>query len=60
MGLELEDIDHLFEAGGITGGVFKSRGRTVKHGVHRIRPNLNGVEKNPEEVVENEVSEARN
>ncbi|KAI5801273.1 general substrate transporter [Geopyxis carbonaria] len=28
-GLELEDIDHIFEKGGITGGVFSSRGRTI-------------------------------
>lgn len=28
-GLELEAIDHIFEKGGITGGVWESRGRTV-------------------------------
>lgn len=35
MGLELEDIDHIFDKGGITGGVFSSRGRTVKPGSHQ-------------------------
>ncbi|QLI74408.1 Sugar transporter STL1 [Metarhizium brunneum] len=34
-GLELEDVDHLFENGGITGGVFESRGRPVRPGCHR-------------------------
>jgi hypothetical protein len=29
-GLELEDIDHIFERGGITGGVWETRGRTVE------------------------------
>lgn len=30
-GLELEDVDHLFEKGGITGGVWTSKGgRTVE------------------------------
>lgn len=34
-GLELEDIDHLFDKGGITGGVWTSKGgRTVEHGFH--------------------------
>ncbi|KIY62664.1 general substrate transporter [Cylindrobasidium torrendii FP15055 ss-10] len=28
-GLELEAIDHIFEKGGITGGVWQARGRTV-------------------------------
>lgn len=37
-GLELEDVDHLFESGGLTGGVFASRGRPVQPGHHR---NLN-------------------
>ena len=36
--LELEDVDHLFEAGGITGGVFKAKGgRTVERGSHSMR-----------------------
>lgn len=34
-GLELEDVDHLFEKGGITGGVFESRGYPVLPGHHR-------------------------
>jgi len=34
-GLELEDVDHLFEKGGITGGVFESRGHPVLPGHHR-------------------------
>ncbi|KAJ5180931.1 Major facilitator superfamily domain general substrate transporter [Penicillium capsulatum] len=34
-GLELEDVDHLFEKGGITGGVFESRGHPVQPGLHR-------------------------
>ena len=33
-GLELEDIDHIFERGGITGGVFSTKGRPVKKGLH--------------------------
>lgn len=33
--LELEDIDHLFDKGGITGGVFQSKGgRTVERRAH--------------------------
>lgn len=34
-GLELEDVDHLFEEGGITRGVFASRGYPVQPGHHR-------------------------
>ena len=34
-GLELEDVDHLFENGGITGGVWASRGYPVHPGHHR-------------------------
>lgn len=34
--LELEDIDHLFDKGGITGGVFSSKGgRTVERRFHQ-------------------------
>lgn len=33
--LELEDIDHIFDMGGITGGVYKSRGVTVTPGSHQ-------------------------
>lgn len=29
-GLELEDVDRLFERGGITGGVWSTRGKTVE------------------------------
>jgi len=44
--LNLEDIDHLFEAGGITGGVFKAKGgRTVEPGYHQSHPNTEGIEK---------------
>lgn len=32
--LELEDVDHLFEAGGVTGGVLRSRGKTVQRRHH--------------------------
>lgn len=47
--LQLEDIDHLFEKGGITGGVFTSKGgRTVKAGYHARVPNMHGVEKGAE------------
>lgn len=35
-GLELEDVDYLFEQGGITGGVFSSRGQVVQPGHHRL------------------------
>lgn len=33
-GIELEDIPLLFAKGGLTGGVFKSRGKTVVSGQH--------------------------
>lgn len=33
--LELEDIDHIFDRGGITGGVFHCRGHTVTPGSHK-------------------------
>lgn len=33
--LELEDIDHLFDKGGLTGGVWQSKGGgIVEHGGH--------------------------
>ena len=32
----LEDVDYLFEQGGITGGVFSSRGQVVQPGHHRL------------------------
>jgi len=42
--LHLEDIDHLFEAGGVTGGVFKAKGgRTVVPGTSE-RQNRLGAE----------------
>lgn len=50
-GLELEDVDHLFEGGGITGGVFASRGYPVRPGFHRSQ-NTDQVEKPIEEHIE--------
>lgn len=46
MGLELEDIDHIFERGGITGGVLKTKGRPVKPGEHKLWEGGPDVEKN--------------
>lgn len=43
-GLELEDVDHLFSRGGITGGVWASRGYPVLPGHHRTL-NTGGNEK---------------
>jgi hypothetical protein len=44
--LQLEDIDHLFEKQGVTGGVFTSKGgRTVEPGYHARVPNLDRVVK---------------
>ncbi|KAI6869002.1 general substrate transporter [Hortaea werneckii] len=58
--LQLEDIDHLFEKGGITGGVFKAKGgRTVEPGYHASHPNMEGVEKSAEEAVGMEKLSAR-
>lgn len=51
-GLELEDVDHLFEAGGLTGGVFASRGYPVRPGFHRAHPNTENMEKPLAEEVE--------
>lgn len=50
-GLELEDVDHLFENGGITGGVFESRGHPVQSGYHRTL-NTNRFEKPIEVEIE--------
>ncbi|KAL1584634.1 hypothetical protein WHR41_06928 [Cladosporium halotolerans] len=51
-GLQLEDVDHLFEKGGLTGGVFKAKGgMTVQPGWHTSHPNMEGVEKIPEEAM---------
>ena len=49
-GLELEDVDYLFERGGITGGVFETRGRPVQPGYHRTVQNTEGVEKQVTEM----------
>ncbi|KAL2061699.1 hypothetical protein VTL71DRAFT_7077 [Oculimacula yallundae] len=44
--LMLEDIDHLFEKGGVTGGVSSSPGgKTVEPGYHSRMPNMGGIEK---------------
>lgn len=43
-GLELEDVDHLFSRGGITGGVWETRGYPVFPGHHRTL-NTEGIEK---------------
>ncbi|KAJ5580308.1 Major facilitator superfamily domain general substrate transporter [Penicillium hispanicum] len=50
-GLELEDVDHLFERGGITGGVFETRGFPVLPGHHRSM-NTERIEKPVEERIE--------
>lgn len=50
-GLELEDVDHLFERGGITGGVFETRGYPVLPGHHRTM-NTERIEKPIEERIE--------
>lgn len=52
-GLELEDIDHIFDKGGITGGVWEARktgGRTVDH--NRMRRDLEDLEKEQVAVYE--------
>lgn len=49
-GLELEDIPLLFEKGGITGGVFASRGRTVVPG--QYRRNIEGSSENTAEELD--------
>ncbi|KAJ5808777.1 hypothetical protein N7474_010046 [Penicillium riverlandense] len=54
-GLELEDVDHLFEAGGLTGGVFASRGYPVQPGFHRSHPNTENIEKPLAEELERAV-----
>lgn len=45
--MELEDVDHLFEKGGITGGVFETRGFPVHPGYHRTM-NAQRIEKQAE------------
>jgi hypothetical protein len=43
--LKLEDIDHLFERGGATGGVFRAKGgRTVEPGFHERARGVEGAE----------------
>jgi hypothetical protein len=55
--LQLEDIDHLFEQGGATGGVFRSKGgKTVEPGHHARVPNMGGAEKVVVEVVRIEMA----
>ncbi|KEF52075.1 uncharacterized protein A1O9_11701 [Exophiala aquamarina CBS 119918] len=44
-GLQLEDIDHLFDKGGITGGVFSSRGHTIHPGFYAAQQNVTSIEK---------------
>lgn len=51
-GLELEDVDHLFEKGGITGGVWETRGHPVTPGFHRT-VNTERIEKPVAEQAEN-------
>ncbi|EIN05725.1 general substrate transporter [Punctularia strigosozonata HHB-11173 SS5] len=52
-GLELEDVDHLFDKGGLTGGVWSSPGgRTVER--HAI---FKDMEKSPTEIREESVKE---
>lgn len=50
-GILLEDIPLLFHKGGITGGVFSSRGRTVNPGDHALALRLDekGEERREEE-----------
>ncbi|KAK7741850.1 hypothetical protein SLS53_004917 [Cytospora paraplurivora] len=49
-GLELEDIPLLFSKGGITGGVFSSRGKTVTPGQHADESDLKEKVENIEDV----------
>lgn len=51
-GLELEDIDHMFEKGGITGGVWSSNGgRTVQRHAHERSAGLRDEEFAQEKAV---------
>ena len=51
-GLQMEDIDHLFEKGGVTGGVLKAKGgRTVTPGYHATHSNVEGIEKDRYDAV---------
>lgn len=49
-GIHLEDIPLLFQKGGITGGVFSSRGRTVNPGDHALALHLDEKDMRAEEV----------
>ncbi|CAN6674926.1 high-affinity glucose transporter Hxt2p [Trichomonascus vanleenenianus] len=51
-GLELEDIDHIFDRGGLTGGVLETRGRTVTPGSHQeiVEATFKGAEMHNEDV----------
>ncbi|CAN8101721.1 unnamed protein product [Discula destructiva] len=49
-GIELEDIPLLFVKGGVTGGVFSSRGRTVTPGQHALALHLDTKTAGAEEV----------
>lgn len=51
-GLELEDIPLLFHKGGITGGVFTSRGKTVVPHQHAQQQQIGRDEKTDNEVRE--------
>ncbi|KAH6646989.1 general substrate transporter [Truncatella angustata] len=51
-GLELEDIPLLFHKGGITGGVFSSRGRTVVPGQHAQEAHVDAKREGMMEEVE--------
>ena len=57
-GLELEDIDHIFEKGGLTGGVWGSPGgRTVER--RRIARDVEDAGKNEKDDVEVRVEDGR-
>jgi hypothetical protein len=51
-GLELEDIDHIFDRGGITGGVWETRGTTVER--NRIIRDVEEVKKREVDAREDE------
>lgn len=53
LGLELEDIDHIFERGGITGGVWETRGKTVER--RRIAKDVEEIERHDGDVKVNDV-----
>ncbi|KAF1991620.1 general substrate transporter [Aulographum hederae CBS 113979] len=58
MGLELEDIDYLFKAGGITGGVVKAKGgKTVQPGQGKWEREQEAREKAGDAVLPSEIKE---